>query len=66
MSLSEAERTSFTGAYWALAAVFMFTLNDVTVKFLAGDYPLYQVMFVRSLVGVLFVLAVLTPFTSQS
>ncbi len=63
MSLSEAERTSFTGAYWALAAVFMFTLNDVTVKFLAGDYPLYQVMFVRSLIGVLFVMAVLAPFT---
>ena len=57
MVLSQAERTSFTGAYWALSAVFMFSLNDVVIKFLSGDYPLYQVMFVRSLVGLACVLA---------
>ena len=63
MSLSEAERTGFSGAYWALAAVFAFSVNDVVIKFLSGDYPLYEVMFVRSLVGLLFVVAILVPLT---
>ena len=63
MSLTDAERTSFVGAYWALAAVFAFATNDVVIKFLSGGYPLYQVMFVRSLVGLLFVVAVLVPLT---
>lgn len=65
MSLSHAERTSFSGAYWALAAVIAFATNDVVIKFLSGDYPLYQVMFVRSLVGLLFVVAVLVPLTGS-
>ncbi len=63
MTLTDAERTSFTGAYWALAAVFCFAINDAVIKFLSGDYPLYQVMFVRSLVGLVFVIAVLVPLT---
>ena len=63
MSLTDAERSSFVGAYWAFAAVFAFAINDVVIKFLSGDYPLYQVMFVRSLIGLLFVVAVLVPLT---
>ena len=63
MSLSDAERSSFVGAYWAFAAVFAFSINDVVIKFLSGDYPLYQVMFVRSLIGLIFVVAVLVPLT---
>jgi drug/metabolite transporter (DMT)-like permease len=63
MLLTDAERTTFTGAYWALAAVTAFSVNDVIIKFLSGDYPLYQVMFLRSTVGLLFVLAVLVPLT---
>jgi drug/metabolite transporter (DMT)-like permease len=63
MSLTDTERTSFSGAYWALAAVVAFSVNDVVIKFLSGDYPLYQVMFVRSLVGLLFVIAIVVPLT---
>jgi len=63
MSLTQAERTSFSGAYWALAAVIAFATNDVVIKFLSGGYPLYQVMFVRSLVGILFVVGVIVPLT---
>jgi len=63
MTLTDAERTTFTGAYWALAAVVAFAVNDAVIKFLSGDYPLYQVMFVRSVVGLIFVVAVLVPLT---
>ena len=61
MTLTEAERSTTVGAYWAVAAVFAFSLNDVLIKSLAADYPLYQLMFIRSAVGVLFILGVILP-----
>ena len=63
MTLIEAERSTTAGAFWAIGAVFCFTGNDVLVKFLAGDYPLYELMFVRSITGILFVLGVVVPLT---
>ena len=66
MSLTDAERTTFSGAYWALAAVFAFSVNDAVIKFLSDAYPLYQVMFVRSLVGLLFVVAIIVPLTGTT
>ena len=32
------------GILCALAASFAFTLNDVGIKFLSGDYPLHQIV----------------------
>ncbi len=63
MNLTEAERSTTVGAFWALAAVTAFSINDVLVKFLAADYPLYQLMFVRSTVGMLFIVSVILPLT---
>lgn len=57
--------TNAVGAVWAIGAVFCFTLNDVLVKFLSGDYPLYQLVFIRSVVGLAFLLAVLVPFAGS-
>ncbi|MGI9389089.1 MAG: DMT family transporter [Boseongicola sp.] len=63
MTLTDAERSTTAGAFWALAAAASFSANDVLVKFLASDYPLYQLMFVRSTVGMLFIVSVILPLT---
>lgn len=63
MTLTEAERSTTVGAFWALAAALAFSINDVLVKLLAADYPLYQLMFVRSTVGMLFIVSVILPMT---
>ena len=43
-----------------LAHVF-FTTQDMTIKFINGDYALYQVMFIRSIVAMLFTLLIFVP-----
>jgi len=43
-----------------LAHVF-FTTQDMTIKFINGDYALYQVMFIRSIVAMLFILLIFVP-----
>lgn len=65
MSLTEAERSTPAGAIWALVAVVCFSTNDVLVKFLSGGYPLYQLIFFRTLFGLAFILAVLVPLTGS-
>lgn len=55
--------TSLVGALWAVLAVVCFSTNDTLVKFLAGDYPLYQIMFLRTLVALAVLFAVLLPLT---
>ena len=54
-------RNSLTGIFCAVAAAVFFSLNDVSIKFLSGDYALYQVVLIRSLIGTLFLLAVVVP-----
>jgi drug/metabolite transporter (DMT)-like permease len=63
MTLSETDRATPVGALWALVAVLCFSTNDVLVKFLSGGYPLYQLIFFRTLVGMAFILTVLVPLT---
>ena len=53
------------GASWALLATVCFTFVDVIIKFLSGDYPLYQVTFLRTLVAMAFILGVLMPLTGS-
>ena len=43
-----------------LAHVF-FTTQDMTIKFINGDYALYQVMLIRSIVAMLFTLLIFVP-----
>ena len=63
MSLADPNRATTLGAFWALGATLCFSTNDVLVKFLSGDYPLYQLMSVRALTGMIFILAVIVPLT---
>ena len=64
MSSTTASKSNVMGgALWAILAAICFSTNDVLVKFLSGDYPLYQVIFFRSFFGLLTLLAVLVPLT---
>lgn len=61
MTLTDADRRTSLGAFWAVGAMVMFSGNDVLVKFLSGGYPLYELMFVRSFVGMCFTAGLLAP-----
>ena len=57
-----AERTAAFGISCALAATVFFSLNDLSMKFLSGAYPLHQIVFVRATVALLITLMVIMPF----
>ena len=54
-------RSELVGIVCAVGAWFMFSLNDVGIKLLSGDYPLHQIVWVRALVGISLTLSVLLP-----
>ncbi|PIB25924.1 hypothetical protein BFP76_13100 [Amylibacter kogurei] len=49
------------GITCALIAAFFFTLNDVGIKFLSGDYPLHEVVLIRALIALSITLAIFMP-----
>lgn len=51
----------FWGILSVLGASFAFTLNDVGIKFLSGDYALHQIVLFRATVAILFTLAIFVP-----
>jgi len=63
MAVVASPSASMSGAAWALASVFAFSTNDMLIKFLSGDYPLHQIILIRSLVGMVVVLAVILPLS---
>ena len=63
MSAPDPARASLSGAFWAVGAVVLFSMNDVIMKLMSGDYALHQIVLIRALVGMVFLLAVLVPFT---
>ncbi len=50
-----------TGIMCALGAWLMFSLNDVGIKFLSGDYALHQIVWVRAVVGIALTLSIVMP-----
>ena len=46
------------GVLCALGASTAFSLNDMGIKFLSGDYPLHQVVLVRASVAMIFTMAI--------
>lgn len=56
-----AERSAGVGILCALGATVFFSLNDLSIKFLSGDYPLHQIVFVRATVALLITLVVFMP-----
>lgn len=64
-TVTQDTRLSHLGALWAIVAMLCFSTNDVLVKFLSGDYPLYQVIWFRTVFGLTFILAVIVPITGS-
>ncbi len=63
MTFVEPRTTTMFGAAWALAAVVMFSTNDMAIKFLSGGYALHEVVLVRSIVGMGVVLGLILPLS---
>lgn len=55
------QRTAAFGISCALGATVFFSLNDLSIKFLSGDYPLHQIVFIRALIALLVTLAFIMP-----
>ncbi|MEM9902884.1 MAG: DMT family transporter [Pseudomonadota bacterium] len=49
----------FRAILFILAGMFAISVNDATIKFLSGDYPLHQMVFIRSAIGLIFSFAFL-------
>lgn len=54
-------RNASLGAISALIAVLCFSVNDVTIKFLSGDYALHQIVLIRSAIGMVVLFVVIMP-----
>ncbi|MGB0854640.1 MAG: DMT family transporter [Pikeienuella sp.] len=52
---------ALVGVLCALGASTAFSLNDMGIKFLSGDYPLHQVVLVRASIGLLVTMAIFMP-----
>lgn len=58
---SALRRTALAGILSAVGASSIFSLNDVSFKFLSGEYALHQMVLIRSLIGMAVMLAVIVP-----
>lgn len=58
-----ADRAPIFGALWALFAAVGFSTVDVIVKFLSSDYPHYQLTFLRTVIAMAVLLAVVVPLS---
>jgi drug/metabolite transporter (DMT)-like permease len=56
-----ASSASVAGILFAIAAAAIFSINDVAIKWLSDGYPLHQITFIRSLVGIVVILVVFVP-----
>ncbi|MEX0409696.1 DMT family transporter [Aquibium sp. LZ166] len=52
---------NIAGILCAMGAATAFSLNDVAIKWLSGDYPLHEITFFRSLFAICITLAVFVP-----
>lgn len=57
------DNPALLGSVSAIVAVICFSINDVAIKFLSGDYALHQVVLIRSIIGSIFLLAVIVPIS---
>ena len=59
---SPIQQSNLIGISCAVGAGIFFSFNDMSIKFLSGDYALHQVVLIRSTLGMLFLLLFLLPF----
>lgn len=63
MIRSLSDNPTLLGASSACLAVLFFSVNDMAIKFLSGDYALHQIALLRALIGVVVLLSVLLPLS---
>lgn len=54
-------RNNIVGVLSALGAAVCFSINDVSIKFLSGDYALHQVVLIRTIIGMTLLLVFIFP-----
>jgi len=59
---SSTARNNLIGISSAIGASVFFSINDMTVKLLSGDYALHQIVLIRSIIGMTVLMAVIAPF----
>ncbi len=59
---SPIQQSNLIGISCAVGAGIFFSFNDMSIKFLSGDYALHQVVLIRSSLGMLFLMLFLLPF----
>ena len=55
-------RLALVGILSAVGGSLVFSVNDVSIKFLSGSYALHEVVLIRSSVGLMIMLCVVLPF----
>ncbi|MGX9356732.1 DMT family transporter [Roseobacteraceae bacterium S113] len=48
------EQSTGLGILFIVGGVFAISINDLLIKWLSGDYPLHQIVFARSAIGIVF------------
>ncbi|MCU0903801.1 MAG: DMT family transporter [Tabrizicola sp.] len=54
-----ARNQALTGILFAIVGTLIFSINDVSIKFLSGGYALHQVILIRAIVALAFIFAVI-------
>ena len=54
-----ARSPALTGILFAIGGTLIFSVNDVSIKFLSGGYALHQVILIRAIVAMAFILCVI-------
>jgi len=62
MPASADTRNNLIGIACAISASMFFSVNDMLIKLLSGDYALHQIVLIRALVGITMVLCFIVPF----
>lgn len=60
MTMAPVRATPISGILLAVCGSLVFSVNDVAIKFLSGDYPLHQVVLVRAVIGLVFLAVVIS------
>jgi drug/metabolite transporter (DMT)-like permease len=60
--LSPPRRLALIGILSAVGGSLVFSVNDVSIKFLSGDYALHEVVLIRSAIGLLVMVCCVLPF----
>ncbi|PZQ97821.1 MAG: EamA family transporter [Cereibacter sphaeroides] len=60
--ISPPRRLALIGILSAVGGSLVFSVNDVTIKFLSGDYALHELVLIRSSIGLMVMLCFILPF----